>query len=104
MLKKHPHLKVVLAHLGANMLWEEVYETLAGVDGEVYFDTAFTTLCPDELMEKIILRHSTERILFASDCPWDNSKKIKEKILRLNLSDTDKEKILGKNAERLLKI
>lgn len=47
MIKKHPKLKVILAHLGANMMWEQVLDVLAGVDGEVYFDTAFTSMCPD---------------------------------------------------------
>ena len=51
MIKKHPKLKVILAHLGANMMWEQVRDVLAGVDGEVYFDTAFTSMCPDDLMQ-----------------------------------------------------
>lgn len=105
MIKKHPKLKVVLAHLGANMMWQEVLDTLAGVDGEVYFDTAFTTECPDDLMQLIIQKHGADRILFASDCPWDSSYLIKEKILKLSgISESDKEKILGLNAMRLLDI
>ena len=32
--------KFVLAHYGGNLLWNEVYDTLAGLD--VYFDTAVT--------------------------------------------------------------
>ena len=99
---QHPKLKVILAHLGANMMWEQVRDVLAGVDGEVYFDTAFTSMCPDELMQAIVEKHGADRILFASDCPWDSSYLIKEKILRLNLSEDNKDKILGGNAERLL--
>ena len=53
-------------------------------------------------MEKIINKHGAERILFASDCPWESSAKLKEKILSLNISDDKKEKILGGNALRLL--
>ena len=103
MIKKHPHLKVIFAHLGGNDQWEEVYDTLAGAEGEVYFDTAFTSRkCSDELMERIIKKHGADRILFASDCPWDSSYDIRQKILRLHISDTDKEKILGENARQLL--
>ncbi|MBO5449562.1 MAG: amidohydrolase family protein [Ruminococcus sp.] len=102
MLKKHPHLKVVLAHLGANMMWQEVYDKLAGLDCEVYFDTAFSSNCPDDMMKKIIRKHGADRILFASDCPWDNSLEIKKKIERLGLTDSETEKILGLNAKRLL--
>lgn len=105
MIKRHKKMKVVLAHLGCNERWNEVYELLAGIDGEVYFDTAFTSLnCPDDIMQKIILKHGAERILFASDLPWDSPAKIREKILRLKISDDAKEKILGLNAKRLLGI
>lgn len=103
MFKRHRGLKVILAHLGGNDRWDEVYDTLAGVDGELYFDTAFTShRCPDEIMYKIIDRHGAERILFASDMPWDSPDRIRRKILGLKLSDDAKEKILGLNAQRLL--
>ena len=95
-------LKMILAHLGANRMWEQVYDELAGIGGEVYFDPAFTLDCPDELMEKIILKHGADRILFASDCPWASSKEIAVKIERLKFSDDMKEKIFHINAERLL--
>lgn len=104
MLKRHPDLKAVFAHLGGNELWQEVYDYLAGIDGEVYLDTAFTSNCPDGIMERIIKKHGVDRILFASDCPWDSSLKIKDKICGLDLTDTEKEKILGGNAARLLDI
>ena len=103
MIKRHKDLKVILAHLGCNDYWQDVYDILAGTDGEVYFDTAFTSrYCPDEIMTKIINKHGSERILFASDLPWDSPAEIKSKILRLDISDTAKENILGLNAKRLL--
>ena len=102
--EKHRNMKIVLAHLGGNEQWQEVYDTLAGLDGELYFDTSFSLGCDSSLMEKIIRKHGADRILFASDCPWQSGKEIKEKILTLGISDDDKEKILGKNAQRLLKL
>ena len=99
---KHKNMKMILAHLGANEQWQEVYDNLAGLDGEIYFDTSLSTNCENSLMEKIINKHGSDRILFASDCPWESSKKIIEKILSLKISDDAKEKILGKNAQRLL--
>lgn len=103
-IKETKGLKLIFAHLGANRMWQEVYDTLAGIPGEVYFDTAFTLECPDELMEKIILKHGADRVLFASDCPWASSAEIAEKLERLRLSDDIKEKIFHINAERLLGI
>jgi hypothetical protein len=104
MIKHNPKLKVILAHLGGNAQWDEVYDLLAGVDGEVYFDTSFTADCPDELMQKIIDRHGADRILLGSDCPWESAQKMIEKIMRLRLSDDSREAILGGNAARLLGI
>ena len=103
LIKKHPTLKIVLAHLGGNDCWQQVYDMLAGVDGEVYFDTAFTSrYLTTGLMEKIISKHGADRVLFASDCPWDDPSEIKECIMRTSLSDDDKEKIFSGNAVRLL--
>ena len=39
-LKLFPKTTMVMAHLGGNMLWEEVYEKLAGISENLYFDTA----------------------------------------------------------------
>ena len=100
--ERHRDMKLVLAHMGGNFMYDDVLDILAGIEGEVYFDTAYGNACPDDMMLKIINKHGAERILFASDCPWDNGAKIKEKILRLPISDDKKELILGKNAERLL--
>lgn len=100
--RRHKHMKIILAHLGGNQCWQDVYDILAGLDGEVYFDTSFSMECDKELMEKIINKHGAERILFASDCPWESAAALKEKILSLKISDDKKEKILGGNAMRLL--
>ena len=97
-------LRLILAHLGANRMWQQVYDTLAGAGDEVYFDTSFTLDCPDELMERLILKHGADRVLFASDCPWASPADIAKKIDRLHLTDDMKEKIFHKNASQLLGI
>ena len=101
-IKRHKGMKMIFAHLGGNDAWQQVYDILAGVDGEVYFDTAFTSFCEDSLMQRIIRRHGTDRILFASDCPWESSAVLARKIERLDLTDDEREKIFYKNAVRLL--
>ena len=55
-------------------------------------------------MEKIISKHGSDRILFASDCPWQSPALIAQKIDSLDISDDDKENIFFKNACRLLNI
>lgn len=103
MLEKHPHMKVILAHLGGNDSHQQVLDLLAGHGGEVYLDTAFTgRYVADGLMEKIIKKHGADRILFASDCPWDSPAVIRDKIMRMDLSDDDREMIFSGNARRLL--
>lgn len=100
-----PEMTMILAHLGGNNMWEEVYEKLAGVKGNLYFDTAIVAdRCSDELVTKIIRKHGADRILLASDCPWHKTSKEIAMIMRLDLTENEKELILHKNAERLLKL
>lgn len=101
MIERHRDLKVILAHLGGNDRWEQVLELIAGHDGEVYLDTAFTAKCPDKLMAEIIRTHGSDRVMLGSDCPWESTQKIIEKIMRLPLSTREREEILGANAQRL---
>lgn len=103
--KAVPEMTMVLAHLGGNLLWESVEETLAGVDGQIYFDTSMLAgyITPETLF-RIIVKHGTDRILFGSDCPWSSSANSAKLIEDLPLTDDEKEKIFHKNAERLLKL
>lgn len=103
--KAVPEMTMVLAHLGGNNLWEEVYEKLAGLQGNLYFDTALAgDICPDELIKNIIRKHGADRILLASDCPWHETITEVNTIKRIGLTDEEVENILYKNAERLLNI
>jgi len=102
LIKRHKGLKIILAHLGGNDCWQQVYQVLAGIGGEVYLDTAFTGYCENNLMEKIINKHGSERILFASDCPWESPRFLADKIDSLHISDDAKENIFSRNALRLL--
>lgn len=104
MIKRHPGLTVILAHLGGNECWSDSLEYICGIGGNVYLDTAYSLKCHDELMLKIIRKHGSDRILFGSDCPWAPSDEVYKKIDSLPLSDDDKENIFHKNAQRLLNI
>ncbi len=102
-INKVNHSKFVLAHYGAHKQWESVLETLAGKD--VYFDTAYTLHEIDkDLFKKILEKHGDDGILFATDCPWRDIKTDLDIIKSYNLPKATEEKILSKNALKLLNI
>ena len=96
----------ILAHLGGNQLWHEVETVLAGKFGNVYFDTAVlaTHMEDDELLFKIIEKHGFDKILLASDCPWDDPKLTIQKIKSFGLTPQQEHAIFAGNAEKLLKL
>ncbi len=93
--------KLILAHMGSVDKPDEVIEKLIG--RKVYFDTAYVLDKFPDACVKIIKRHGADRVLFASDSPWSNQKKYVELLKSLDLSDTEKELILYKNAQRILR-
>ncbi len=88
---------LVLAHTGAYGMWDEVEEKLAGKN--VFIDVSY---CLDKIQHsqllRIIKKHGSEKILFATDSPWSSQKEFVEIFNFLPLSDTEKENIAYKNA------
>ena len=102
-IKKVNHDKFVLGHYGAYKQWEQVLEVLAGEN--VYFDTAFTfPFIQEDLFAKILIKHGDDKVVFATDSPWDNVKTDLDIFSKFNLSSESKDKILYKNAQKLLNI
>lgn len=83
------------------MMTEDVKNILAGRN--VWFDLAYTGSAntPPRTC-RVIRAHGADRILFATDLPWNSQKADIEKLRSLDISEADKEKILWKNAARLL--
>ncbi len=97
------HKKFVLGHYGAHKQWQKVFEILSDLD--VYFDTAFTLHEIDEnLFKKILNKHGVDKILFATDCPWRDIKEDLEILKSYNIDNNILDKILYKNAIKLLGI
>lgn len=95
--------RLVLAHLGGWKQWERVEEILVGQN--VYLDIAFTqNYISKEIFYKILYKHGTDKILFATDSPWSDQKKSVEWIRNSELTDMEKEQIFWKNANDLLKL
>ncbi len=99
-----PKLQIVAAHYGAFKLWDAVEELFPSKQS-IYIDTAFSVgQMPILTRERLISKLGAERVLMASDCPWENPADSRESIERLKIGDDAKEKILGANAMRLLNI
>lgn len=95
--------KLVLAHLGGNELFDRVYEDLAGKD--VYFDTSFVLInTKKEDFLKMVEKHTPDKILFATDSPWQSQKQMIDKLKSYGLEKETEDKILYKNATKLLNI
>lgn len=95
--------KMVAGHYGGWNQWEEVYEYLAGEN--VYLDTAFAFGYIDQdLFLKILKKHDRDKVLFATDAPWQDTKQYIDTVKALPLEEGHIEDILCNNAKKLLKM
>lgn len=93
--------KLVLAHMGGFMRWDEVERELVGQD--VWFDTAVVFgKIPDEQFIRICRQHGTDKILFATDSPWSGQKESVDYFREMDLTESEKQQILTENAKKLL--
>lgn len=94
---------LVLAHMGGSRMWDDVEEYLVGKD--VYFDTGVVlNRMPREQFLRIVKDHGADRILFATDSPWAEQKEYIDIMRDMPLSEEEREKILGGNAQKLLQL
>lgn len=97
-----PELTLILAHLGGERCWDDVERYLVGRKN-VYLDTAFLSFdITPEQAERIIRTHGTDRVLFASDCPWDKPLAVRDLIANMHFTPDEQTAIFSGNAVRLL--
>lgn len=104
-LEKVPHLKLVAAHMGGMMLWDEVCRKLCGKN--LWLDTAFCcerTGMTKEQAKRIFELHPHDRILFGSDAPWAAPSEILDFVDCLHLGTDSRNAVLCDNALALLKL
>ena len=98
-----PKLTVVAAHLGGIMLWEDIEKHLAGKYENLYMDVSVLSRYVDrDFLLRVIRRQGAEKVLFGSDCPWDEPANEIAMINQLPLTDEERELIFYRNAERLV--
>ncbi len=93
--------KLVLAHMGGFLRWDEVEQELVGQN--VWFDTAVVFgKIPDEQFIRICRQHGTDKILFATDSPWSGQKESVDYFNNMDLTESEKQQIFTENAKKLL--
>lgn len=109
-----PKLKIIMAHFGSAW-WDERVE-MAQKYANIYFDTSQGFNAPDRIpysphrglaeadCVRIFRKVGIERILFGTDFPALAPQPQLEQLLRLALSDDEKQKILAGNARRIIGI
>ena len=99
-----PNLKVILAHFGGYNLWDDVYSSLEN-HKNLYLDTAF---CYKKVTENqffnVLRKFSSEKILYATDWPWESQINTLNMLESYNLPKCDLDLILGDNAKRILSV
>ena len=102
--EKYPKLKIIAAHMGGLYAWESVLFHLAGTDN-IYLDTAFVAnRLSISLFNDILKKHGADRVLFGSDLPWSTPQRELEQIYKSNLSSSQIDKILYRNAVEILEL
>ncbi len=102
--KDFKDLTIVAAHLGGREVWDEGVEELSDLQN-VYVDTSSSiNRLGARKATDIIKKFGVERTLFATDYPMATIGNELKRFMYLLLSDDEKEQILYKNAQRLLKL
>ena len=91
--------------MGGWKMWDEVEEKLLGLP--FYLDTAvvlnpiFPGKLENEQFVRMVRKHGADRILFGTDSPWYDQTKAVNDFNNTDLTQEEKDKIFGKNANDL---
>jgi uncharacterized protein len=93
-------IRIIIPHCGLlNGGYEKFRQHDIWARPDVFTDTA---LAPADLITDYVNRYGSERIMFGSDFPFGDPRYELRKILRLRLTDDQKEALIGGNVRRLL--
>jgi predicted TIM-barrel fold metal-dependent hydrolase len=98
-----PKLRLVCAHWGGGLPFYALMPEVARALANVLFDTAATVfLYKPEVFEQVSHMIGSDKILFGTDYPLMHQSRVLAQVQSARLSEEDKVKILGANAEKLL--
>lgn len=93
--------KIILAHTGGYRQWDEVEEYIVGMN--VWLDISYSlNHISDEQFVRIVKDHGADRVLFASDSPWESPGQTYRMLMQLDFSQEEFDRILYRNAMELL--
>lgn len=97
----HQELSIILAHFGGGLLFFELMKEIRAAFANVYYDTAAAVFLYDKAIYRVIRELGIlDKILFATDYPLLPIARYRESLMQL--SDAEREKVLGGNAAKLL--
>lgn len=95
--------KVVVAHTGGYLCWDEAEEYIVGQN--ILLDVSYSLgQMEDTQFKRIIKNHGINKILFGTDSPWGGQKETLEGIKGIGLTKKELDQILYENAAKLLKL
>jgi predicted TIM-barrel fold metal-dependent hydrolase len=97
--RRYPKVPIIMGHSGCCGLWYDAIKAAKRREN-LYLETSGNL---SVAIEKMVDNVGSDRVLFGSDMPWVNSAMEVLKVRKLNLTDQDKDLILGGNIERLMK-
>ena len=103
-IREHPKLTLVAAHMGGPLQLREVREKLCGTG--ITFDTSLSSTRPGEREELISLirEHGPERFLFGTDTPWSDPAEEVRFLETSGLPEDALDMIFSRNAAKLLNL
>ncbi len=103
-VRQFPKLKIIALHLGGFYMLDEAERELIGRDN-VLIDTTWPPSIKEvgaDTLTTIINKHGVDKVCFGTDFPLASQEADAEFIDGLDISDRDKERILGENARELI--
>lgn len=100
-ITRYPDLKIITTHMGAWEQWDQAEKLIIG--RKIYMGISFSiNELGFERARRMILAHPEEYVLFSTDSPWDDQKKMVKNIMGMHLGEQKNRLIMYENAENLL--